>query len=60
MTELEVLKKKVEIQKQWLWMLMNMSDEELALPKGQTKQKAIDKSLERLKQLLELIRKLQQ
>jgi len=31
MTELEILKRKVELQKQWLWMLSNISDEDLGL-----------------------------
>jgi len=32
MTELEFTLRKIEIQKQWLWMLTNLSDEELQLP----------------------------
>jgi len=57
MTELEILKRKVELQKQWLWMLMNIPDDELGLPKGQTKQEAVNLALDRLKALLILIRK---
>ena len=60
MTELEILKRKVEIQKQWLWMLTNMSDEDLGLPKGQTRQEAIDIALDNLRNLLALIKNHQQ
>jgi len=42
MTELEILKRKLAIQKQWLWMLVNLKEKELKLPKNQTKQEAID------------------
>ena len=60
MTELEILKRKVELQKQWLWMLSNMSDEDLALPNGQTKQETVDIALDNLRKLLALIKKHQQ
>ena len=60
MTELELILRKVEIQKQWLWMLTNLPDEELQLPKGVTKDKAIDEALDTLKELLLIVQKLQQ
>jgi len=60
MTELEFTLRKIEIQKQWLWMLTNLSDEELQLPKGMTKDKAMDEALDTLKELLLIVQKLQQ
>ena len=50
--KLEILKRKIALQKQWLWMLTNMSDEELQLPKRQSREVAQNKALEMLKQLL--------
>ncbi len=60
MTELEITLRKIEIQKQWLWMLTNLSDEELQLPKGMSKQDAMNEALDILKELLKTVKRLQQ
>ena len=59
MNSFEILKRKIELQKQWLWMLVNLSDEALKLPKRQTRETAQNKALERLKQLLEELENLE-
>jgi len=60
MNNFELIKRKIEIQKQWLWMLVNLSDEELQLPKGQSRKLAKNKALDKLKQLLNELENLKQ
>ena len=59
MSAFEILKRKIALQKQWLWMLVNMSDKELKLPRRLTREMAKNKALERLKQLLEELENLE-
>jgi len=58
MNRLEIILRRIEIQKNWLWLLMNLSDDELQLPKNQTKQEAINKALDKLNLYLEELKKL--
>ncbi len=51
MTKLEIVKRKIAIEKEWLWMLTNLPDEDLLLPKNMNKREAVDESLEVLKAL---------
>ena len=48
MTQKELHASKIKAEKQWIWMLMNYEDEDLKLPYGQTRQEAIDISLDYL------------
>jgi len=58
MTKLEIILRRIEIQKQWLWLLMNLSEEELQLPQNQTKQEVIDEALDKLNFYLEELKKI--
>jgi len=58
MTRLEILLRRIEFQKQWLWLLMNLSDKDLQLSTNQTKQEAIDEALEKLNFYLRELKKL--
>ena len=58
MTRLEILLRRIEIQKQWLWLLMNLSDEELQLSASQTKREAIDEALDKLNSFLQELKKI--
>jgi len=46
MDRIEILKRKIAYQKQWLWMLVNLSDEELQLPRNTTRQDALNNALD--------------
>ena len=48
MDEIEILKKKIALQKQWLWMLVNLPEEELQLPKNTSKQDALNEALDNI------------
>ena len=55
--EIELLKQKVVTEKQWLWMLINLKEDELGLPKYSSKQKEIDESLDRINEILTILKK---
>jgi len=57
MKELEIILRKIALEKQWLWMLINLSDEELQLPRNLTRQNAIDESLDKISYLLKRAKK---
>lgn len=37
MDELEIVKRRIALEKQWLWMLINLTDEDLQLPRNMTR-----------------------
>lgn len=58
MKELEILKRKIAYQKQWLWMLMNLSDDELQLPRNTSRQDALNEALDEIIYLRKEFKKL--
>ena len=58
MTKLEIVKRKIAIEKEWLWMLTNLSDADLLLPRNMTKGAAVDESLDVLKALFKQLENL--
>ncbi len=57
MNKVEILKQKIKYQKQWLWMLVNLSDRELQLPRNKSKQDALIDALEELYYLKRLLKR---
>lgn len=49
MNTIEILQRRLVLQKQWLWMLVNLSNEELQLPRNTSKQEALDAALDEIR-----------
>lgn len=57
MDELEIVKRRIALEKQWLWMLIHLTDEDLQLPRNMTRQEAIDEALDKISLLLKIAKK---
>lgn len=58
MNKVEILKRKIAYQKQWLWMLVNLSDEELQLPRNISRQDALNDALDEINYYNRILEKL--
>lgn len=59
MNEIEILRRRLIFQKQWLWMLVNLSDEELQLPRNISKQDALNEALDEIRYIRKKIKKIE-